>query len=209
MNMPTRTPMSTPMNKPMKKTLVPLVVLALTLAACAAPGRGRDDRAAYDLGPSPAPIAPVPTAVGLVLDVRLPAWLDTPAIAYRLAYAEPQRLRHYTQARWAAPPAALLQQRLRQSLALAAGGAPCTLRVELDAFSQIFDTPTASRVELRGEALLLVRKREALRLPIRIEHPASPADAAGGAAAFAAAGDALAATLAGWLREQDLAGCHR
>ena len=38
------------------------------------------------------------------------------AVLYRLAYADGQQLRPYSQARWSQPPAQLLQQRLREQL---------------------------------------------------------------------------------------------
>jgi hypothetical protein len=40
------------------------------------------------------------------------------AVLYRLAYADAQQLRPYSQARWSQPPAQLLQQRLREQLGL-------------------------------------------------------------------------------------------
>lgn len=180
----------------------------LILAACAGSGRGRADIAIYDLGPAAA--APATAAPpGIALEIRLPAWLDAPAMSYRLAYADPQRLHAFAQARWAASPQQLLQQRLRQQLALTPGGAPCTLRVELDDFSQSFAAPGSSSARVSGEALLLGKGRALrARQPLRIEVPAASADAAGGAAALAAAADRLSTTLAQWLQGQDLAACR-
>ena len=137
----------------MKKLIViPLVLLA----ACASQGKGTADIAIYDLAGANAPSAAVAAAhAGLALELRLPVWLDSTAIVYRLAYADPQRVHQYARARWAGQPSPLLQQRLRQSLAIAPGSAPCTLRVELDEFSQVFDAAASSRAVLRGEVLLL------------------------------------------------------
>lgn len=182
----------------------------LLATACANPGRGSADIAVYDLGaPVTAPAGAAAAHAGLALEVRLPAWLDGTAMVYRLSYADPQRLHQYARARWAGQPSPLLQQRLRQSLAVAPGGAPCTLRVELDDFSQMFVSPTESRAALRGEALLLGKGRAVLaRLPLQATPPAVTADAAGGAAALAAAADGAAATLAQWLQQQDLAACR-
>ncbi|MBI2307739.1 MAG: membrane integrity-associated transporter subunit PqiC [Rhodocyclales bacterium] len=192
----------------MKKILLAVSCLAL-FAACAG-GRGRADIAVYDLGPAVlAPSAAAAAHAGLALEVRLPPWLDDQAMNYRLAYADAQRLHAYAQARWAASPQLLLQQRLRQQLAVAPGGAPCTLRIELDDFSQSFASPAASSAVLRGEALLLGKGRaQRARQPLQIDVPAATADAAGGAAALAAAGNKLSTTLAQWLQGQDLAACQ-
>jgi cholesterol transport system auxiliary component len=182
---------------------------AILAAACAPFGRApAADIAVYDLGaPPPAAAAPA----GVALEVRLPAWLDGQAMCYRLDYADGQRLRSYALARWAASPAALLQQRLRQQLgATPAGtGAPCTLRVELDDFSQSYASATSSRVALRGDALLFGKGRVLLaRQSIAIDQPTASADAAGGAHALAAAAGTLAGNLSTWLREQGSADCR-
>lgn len=191
----------------MKRILIAACLLGL-LSACAIGQRaGRGEIAVYDLGAAGSPPA-TPAHAGVGLEVRLPAWLDTQAMTYRLDYAEAQRIRAYAQSRWAAPPVLLLQQRLRQQLALAPGGGACTLRVELDDFGQHFDSPSSSRAVLRGEALLIARARTPLaRHPVRVE-VAAAADAAGGAIALAAASDRLAASLGDWLRSQDLAACR-
>lgn len=187
-----------------------LALPLLLLAACASPGKGTADIAIYDLGSVAAPsTAMVAAHAGLALELRLPVWLDSTAIVYRLGYSDPQRLHQYARARWAAQPSPLLQQRLRQSLAIAPGGAPCTLRVELDEFSQIFDAETSSRGVLRGEVLLLGKGRAPLaRMPLRVDQPAASADAAGGVHALAAAVETAANALAGWLQGQDLSTCR-
>ncbi|TNY02760.1 ABC transporter, partial [Escherichia coli] len=52
-------------------------------------------------------------------DVTAPPWLSEEGIAYRLAYQQAQRQQHYRDSIWAAPPPALLTQRLRERLAVA------------------------------------------------------------------------------------------
>lgn len=139
----------------------------------------------------------------------MPAWLDGTAMFYRLEYAEAQRLQQYSRARWVGPLAPLLQQRLRQVLATAPGGAPCTLRLEVDEFAQRFASPGESRAELRGEALLFGKGRALIaRLPLQLTQPAPTADAAGGAAALSALGGRTADALAAWLAQQDLTACR-
>lgn len=187
-----------------------MIACLVFLAACAGGGRGRADVAVYDLGP--ASVLQRDAAgpfTGVALDVRLPAWLDGLAMSYRLAYADPLRLHSYSQARWAASPALMLRQRLRQQLALSPSGAPCVLRIEIDDFSQTFVGPADSRAVLHGEALLFDNGRTPkVRQSLSIEIAAVRGDAAGGAAALAVAADRLGATLAQWLGQQNLAACR-
>src|SRR5574337_796666 len=98
-----------------------LIFFALALAGCSvlpAPPVRAD---VYDFGPGPmqaagvepaAPLAPI--ALATVDTVGLPE--GSAALLYRLAYANAQQLRPYTQARWSQPPADLLQQALRERL---------------------------------------------------------------------------------------------
>lgn len=188
------------------RTLLALATVLLA-AACAGGGRQRADLATYDLGPPP--VSAAAALPGVAVEVRLPVWLDGVAMSYRLAYADPRRLHIYAQARWAASPMLLLQQRLRQQLALSPTAAPCTLRIELDDFSQSFASPVVSSALLRGEALLFGKGvAPRARQPLQIEVPATTADATGGAAALAVAADRLSATLAHWLATQDLSACR-
>jgi len=179
---------------------------AFLLAACAA-NHGRADMAYYDLGaaePSVAPVGPI------TLDVRLAGWLDNPAMGYRLAFDNPQRLRTYAQARWVASPGQLVAQRLRQRLGVAGLASPCVLRVTIDEFGQTFLAPDASVATLRGEATLQLPGRPAVgRQSLALEVPAITADAAGGARAMTVAVERLADTLRRWLNENDLSGCTK
>lgn len=191
------------------KTMSLLLVAGLLAVACANPGRGRGEVATYDLaGAAPLSAEALSAHAGLALDVRVPAWLDGSAIVYRLDYADPQRVHHYARARWAGPLSPMLQQRLRRSLAIAPGGAPCTVRIDIDEFAQIFAAESASRAEVRGEVLLYGKGAQLrARLPLHVAQPAG-GDAASGVRALAAASDTMATTVANWLARQDLSACR-
>jgi ABC-type uncharacterized transport system auxiliary subunit len=176
----------------------------LLLTACYSSGKQGGDSAlnVYDFGP-PVLQSPVkPLRSELAVEVRAPLWLDSMGIEYRLLYAEPARLRDYTRARWAGPPAQLIQQRLIQQLGLMPAGqgrTRCVLRIDIDAFAQVFDDPVTSRGQLRGRAQLLDRNRALLTAhEFRIEKPAPSADSRGGVAALTAAVDQLAVELEIW-----------
>lgn len=183
---------------------------AAVAAGCSlAPARPVAER--YDFGPS-AVAASGPKLLHqpiLVAEVSAPPWLDTSAMLYRLAYRDAAQPRAYAHSRWVGPPAALLTARLRARLAAAdAAGvlvpgdevrAPLTLRVELQGFSQVFDTPakSAARLELRATLLRGRRLRAQRTFVLRV--PAATPDAAGGAAAFAAASDRAITRIIDWV----------
>jgi len=130
--------------------------------------------AVYDFGlqpPAGVPAAsaisgqPQPWASLLVAEVAAPAWLDSQAIQYRLAYHDSAQTHSYANSRWAAAPAALLTQRIRSRIAavthsgvVSAGDgvrADYALRLELEEFAQVFDTVEQSRAVVRLRASLV------------------------------------------------------
>lgn len=166
--------------------------------------------AIYDLGPVIAAKKAVPHALPVAVEVRAPLWFDSMGINYRLTYAEPARLREYARARWAGPPAQLIQQHLVQELALVPAGqarAVCLLRLEIDEFSQIFVTPVLSHGVLQGRMQWLDRSRTRLaeRL-IHIEQSAGSNDSSGGVAALTSAVAELSVQIQVWEKELLAAG---
>ena len=202
------------------------LIFAALLAGCSALPEPPPRATIYDFGPGAvqavavqpgAPLAPL-----VLLDVGgAVAAEGSSALLYRLAYANAQQLRPYGQARWSQPPAALLQQALRERLGRERivlfanqaavqqpdqGRLPSVLRVQLEEFSQVFSSAkdSAGVVRLRavladagmtGETLVAQRLFTAQR-------PAVSADAAGGARALAEASAQLADELAAWVQQQ-------
>src|SRR5215813_7523447 len=120
--------------------------IALLLAGCLSQQR-TPEPALYDLGLAPAEHLTPATlnADSALLRVRVsaPSWLDQTAMHYRLLYADGMRTRTYAYARWIAPPAELVDQRLRQRLSKS-GVRASALDVELEEYVQVFETPTQS-----------------------------------------------------------------
>ncbi len=182
--------------------------LLLTLAAGAG-GRGAPPAATYDFGPRLAEASAAARPVSL--ELRLAPWLDTPAVNYRLAYDDASRLMAYGQSRWAAPAGQLLNLRLRQQLGGGSGG--CALRLEVDEFTQVFDSPTQSRGVLQGRMTLFDKQRKLIfERPFSVEKPAPSPDARGGVVALSLAADAfgqeIGRRLADLEREARLAPCR-
>lgn len=207
-----------------RRTHALALAAALLLAACSALPSKPVQRTLYDLGPlAPASAAAAPSTAALVLpDVEPSGTLDTTALLYRLGYSDSHALRPYAYARWTASPAQLVGQRLRAILgrerpvldassaaALSRRGgttAPPVLRVELEEFSQLFDSTTASRGVLRLRCTLLETTAAGERLiaqrTFEVERPAPTADASGGVRALAEATDAAADQIGSWLRQR-------
>ena len=181
-----------------------IVACCLLVAACYSAGRKGGDSALaiYDLGPPEVRTEGVPKRRELALEVRAPLWMDSMGIEYRLAYDEPARLRDYTRARWAGPPAQLIQQRLVRKLGMRPSGqgrTRCVLRIDVDVFAQIFDDPGTSRGHLQGRAQLLDSTRALLTFyEFTIEKAAPSPDSRGGVAALTGAVDQLAHELVVW-----------
>ncbi|RFO94840.1 hypothetical protein DIC66_21465 [Rhodoferax lacus] len=213
-------PFQNPLVPPRVQALLPRLVAVLAmavltgLAGCSTPAARVT---VYDFGPgSTAPamanrMAPLPTV--LLAEVEAAAALDSSAVLYRLAYADAQQPRPYAQARWSMPPAQLLRQRLRETLgqrrsvlapmdAVAPG--TLTLRLELEEFSQLFNTAQSSAGLVRVRATLGrsgTPPKPVAQTSFVVQHPASTADAAGGVRALAQASDALIVQLDAWLQQ--------
>jgi cholesterol transport system auxiliary component len=177
----------------------------------------------YDFGPGSTAAAAAPSKLTpLVLgEVEASNALDGTEVLYRLGYADPHQLQPYARARWSAPMPQLIRQRLRErlarervvldlsdstALARAAGVLPRVLRLQLEEFSQVFDTPGESAGLLRLRATLtentVAGERLIAQRSVVARRPAPSADAPGGVRALAAATDAAADEIALWLQEQ-------
>ena len=186
------------MRREIAKTMLLAGAAAFVLSACAVGG----DRAAvpsvFDLGPlAGAAVGPLPDLQPT--EMSAPPWLASAGIAYRLAYQNEFQALFYRDSRWAAPPAALLSERLRQKLAQGSRGVtskPIALRLELVEFEQRFSAPMQSevRVSLRarlGEGSAAVQTFELVK-------PCRSADAAGAVRAFSEASDEALAQVLAW-----------
>jgi cholesterol transport system auxiliary component len=197
--------------------------LALSVAACSSFAPEKPVRATmYDLGPWQPDRAAAAAQPPIVLEeVESGSALESSALLYRLGYADAHQLLPYAHARWSAPPARLVRQRLREelgrdravldptesaSLARVAGTMPRVLHVELEEFTHVFDSPTQSWGVLRLRATLMANTPAGELLIAQravTQRVAAPsADAAGGVRALSAATDAAAKEIAEWLAQQ-------
>ncbi|HEY8607041.1 MAG TPA: ABC-type transport auxiliary lipoprotein family protein [Noviherbaspirillum sp.] len=202
----------------MRKRLNPrppllLAAALILLGGCAS--RGPDTPSLYDLGPlqtraSTALPALPPLSIA---SIATPSWLDSTLLFYRLSYDKPLQPSPYAHARWTMPPSQLLLQQLKSRISGAGGVALAAsqgaanvpvLRIEADDFTQVFDSPSSSRGRVSLRASVFRGRTLLAHRAFVQEAPAPSADAAGGAAALAAAGDAAVADLITWLGTLDL-----
>jgi len=202
------------------------LLAALALAGCSGLPDKPTRATMYDFGPGPT--ATVPTTRQAPLpplaldDISTPGGaLDNMAVLYRLGYADTQQLRPYSQARWSMPPAQLVRQRVREQLgqrrAVFNAGAsvalnrsqnavlPLLLRLDLEEFSHLFSSPTASvgLIRLRVTLLEVTPAGEKLvgQRNVIVQRPAPSSDASGGVQALTAATDAAIAEIDQWLQQ--------
>jgi cholesterol transport system auxiliary component len=189
---------------------VALLLLAL-LGGCALGSQALDGMARYDFGLPRADkeVNPRLQRDLVVAPVSAPAWMDNAGIHYRLAYQDAARPEAYAQSRWVMPPAALLGQRLRASIARASKAAvftpadgvrtDYTLRLELEEFSQVFDAADKSRAVVRLRASLIRNRGVVAQQGFSMEQAAAMPNAEGGVRALIAASDAAGNSLIDWL----------
>jgi len=180
----------------------------------------------YDFGPgalstptTPTTVAndkPAPSTPLIIGEINATAALDSTAVQYRMAYTDALQLKPYSKARWSMAPADLIRQRLREQLGQSRtllnpgeGGqsglsAPNTLRVDLEEFSQLFESPDKSIGLLRMRVTLIQTQANgatrAAQRSIIVQRPAPSADAAGGVRALTDATDAAMQEVDDWLR---------
>jgi cholesterol transport system auxiliary component len=162
-----------------------ILLLSLSAPACSLLPERVPPPALHDFG-APGAAAPAPWSQ---VQVDAPDWLQTDRLQYRLLYARPTELRAYTLDRWVAPPPALLEQRLNAGRS----GSGYRLRIELEAFEQVFDRPGSSRVMIRFRAETPSDART-----FQLDQSAASPDAAGAVTAFARLADRADAALRAW-----------
>lgn len=201
-----------------------LAASPLLIAACSALPDKPVRSTLYDFGPDAPSSTDVrsptsPQGALVLADIEATNALESTALLYRLGYANGTELRPYAHARWSAPPTQLVRQRLRRQLGrelavldpndaatLARGALRVhVLRVGLEEFSQLFDSPNQSAGIVRLRVTLLEEAAAGEKLiaqrSISVRKPAATPDAPGGVQALAAATDAAADEIAQWLRQ--------
>lgn len=144
--------------------ILSMLVLGGLLAACSVLPQRSPPPPVYDLGP--VPIEETAERSGhpaLVTRITADAVYDDRAVYYRLLYRDPARLRRYHQARWAVPPAKLLEERLQVRLTdraqelgrLSGSVARYRLQGRLASFEQRYLAPAKAEAVVRMHLTLV------------------------------------------------------
>ena len=168
------------------------LILACALVAGCAGGGGEVVVRSFDLGPE----APVARLAGLrAMPVKALAPFDANEMLYRLAFRNPSELLAYSQSRWAAPPAVLLQRRFSRA---AEGPEKCALEFELTELSQVYSGKEASELMLEGRASLVSGNKRIAERVFRVREPGAGSNAESGVHAVARATDRLIGEISAW-----------
>ncbi|CAA9417091.1 MAG: hypothetical protein AVDCRST_MAG51-1777 [uncultured Ramlibacter sp.] len=199
-------------------------LLLVLLAGCTSFVNRPERPALFDMGTLPPLTQPVerpgPRFALVVPEIEAAGALEGSSVLYRLGYADDYQLRAYSQSRWSAPPPQLVRQRLRQqlgrertvlnldetaSMARESNQPLYILRMELEEFAHVFDSPQRSRGVIRLRATLLASTPGGERLldqrSIAVQGVAPTPDASGGVRALTEATDAAAADISQWLQQ--------
>ena len=199
-----------------------LLIIAAVFAAGCATTRTHTPASIYDFGldrphalaTSDASSLASEPFTKLLVTATSPAWLDNPAIHYRLAYHDPGRTYIYANSRWISPPAVLLAQRIKRQIASMGNSAVVSsgdgvradyaLRLDLEEFIQVFETAGQSRAVVALRASLIEPGTRALlaQRSFSMEEPAPTANAAGAVTALTDASDKLIISLLDWLARE-------
>ena len=179
-----------------------VALVAALLAGCAGLGKPPKPYAIHDLGL----LEPVTQQIGLpitLIKVTAPSWLASSAMQYRLDYRSESERNIYTENRWAAMPAEMVNLELSRALPLAPldSGGGCLLHVSLDEFIQQFDRPDHSDAVIRSRIALIQNTSHLVvaERSLDVRQPAPTADAPGAARGFHDGVRQMAVQTAAWL----------
>jgi cholesterol transport system auxiliary component len=203
----------------MKTTLILIILL---FAGCTFAPKITPPITSYDFGllqsvPATASAEKQPQveAPSLFIEtIKTPAWLDNPAIHYRLSYHDTAQSYTYANSRWVATPATLLTQRIRNhfdthtSYPIIRPGdgtrADYTLHLNLLEFIQVFDTADSSHVVISFHASLIARhsRTQLAQRSFQLQHPAASTNAKGAVHALITTSDQLSDNLTAWIVDE-------
>lgn len=195
-----------------------LMLSTCLLSGCVAFNKSPSPVSIYDFGMQYAqPAKPMPQQPMqhrkslLIADATAPSWLDNNAIHYRLLYHNPTQSYTYASSRWIAAPAALLTQQIRNRIVASTNEqvikdnstakTDYALHIELEEFTQLFETTDVSHIVIGLRASLVERNTRKLlaQKDLSITEKTPTADAAGAVFALSSASNRLINELVDWL----------
>lgn len=178
-----------------------LLAMLLTVSGCSFTPEKSPTPRLHDLGPLPSGAKRLPMPWSAV-DVTAPEWLKDDRIRYRLVYSDSTRVGVYTLDRWVAPPSELLALRF----GIFGDGGPLWVRIELQAFEQIFVQPDRAKAVIRFRASVYERtsKKRLAERTFELSKISPRPDAAGAVVSLAGLADDAIAEVRTWIEGTDL-----
>ena len=202
----------------MTKIALLLILIVHQLAGCVSFNKSQPRVSIYDFGMQQTQTTKLISQQALqhrksllIADATAPSWLDNNAIHYRLLYQNPTQSYTYASSRWIAAPAALLTQQIRNHIVASTSEqvikdnstakADYALHIELEEFTQLFDTMDASHIVIGLRASLVERNTRKLlaQKDLSLAEKTPTADAAGAVFALSSASNQLINELVAWL----------
>lgn len=132
-----------------------------TLAACVGINKTKQNIAVYDFGLSIPSESNQQISSKIILEEPVSTTsLNNNKIRYRLNYQNPSRIFFYAESRWAATPSELFSNMLSRMLNAAKNPMTCTLKLKIEAFDQVFQTPSASEGFVQLSVFLIEKKSQ-------------------------------------------------
>ena len=134
-----------------------------TLTACVGFNKTKQNMAVYDFGLSVPSENPSENNQQIISKI----FLDEPVAAeslqhhkirYRLNYQNPLRVFYYTESRWAAAPSELFSSKLNKMVKVEKSPMTCSLKLKIEAFDHVFQTPSASEGLVQLSVSLIEKK---------------------------------------------------
>ncbi len=141
--------------------LLSISLIISTLAACVSINKTKQNMAVYDFGLS------IPNESDQQIISKI--FLDEPVaveslkhnkVRYRLNYQNPLRVFYYAESRWAATPSELFSNMLNRMVNVAKNPMTCSLKLKIEAFDQVFQTPSASEGFVQLSVFLIEKKSQ-------------------------------------------------
>lgn len=191
--------------------LLVLSLLTGSLVACVG-GKPKPGPAVYDFGLASTAEKPAMLDVTVqVEEVTAAESLNSNHMRYRLNYQNPARVFSYTESRWAALPSELLSAKIRGASRLA-GAANCSLKLQLEAFDQVFNSESDSLGIVRLSASLSNSRTQKTIAETQFEETAAAPtpDAKGGVIALNGTSSAAITKALNWANTtaEKSAVCH-
>lgn len=182
-----------------------LVLLVISQAACVGTNKPRPDIALYDFGYTSKSDNKEQILAKINVDeISAIEALNYQKMRYRLNYENAARVFYYTESRWQATPAELVNNQLNTLLQSDTKAFNCSLKLKLQLFDHVFNSKNSSAGVVQMSAILATKSAQKIMAnEVIIESvPAVTANAEGGAKALAQASENALIKAINWANAQ-------